>query len=587
MCEGGAIDARSCFSLRRNTFLMALLEFRHEDDLLTIIDRVLQAPDDELVLDFPEGSRLFASEENLALLKREAEAGGKNISLRTLDARGHFLAGQAGIALLREVPPHATESGLARPGSARLPGQGQGRRFSDILPPRPHGSEERRAKSEEDEREERPSGQERAKSGEQYAHLSELLPIPEASAARLKAAVRIPKFPRIRFPWTGKATSGRAGKRLLDIAIVAAGITVVFLVLNEVLPGVSVTVHPRTDPVVFTLSVEVAVDAGEEGTIPGQRIEVEERQERNVPASGTAEVTDRARGTITVVNAYSSAPQTLVATTRFVSQDGKLFRLDETTVVPGAKVEDGDITPASVEARVTADQSGPEYNIGPSSFSIPGFQGTPKFTAFTAKSIASMTGGARGTVKVVTENDVAAAREGLQEGLGDRLQQKFAQQAPRDLVALEGATVETMTVTTDVGADARADQVVGRAEGRKSAIVFSQDDLDTRISTALAERISEMTEVVPDSIKTAPSVAERDIPGGRLRLTVEVEAQAAWHVDTAAVAEAIAGRREGEIRGWLAQQEAIASSEVSFSPFWVGVAPENRDRIRVRLELNK
>ncbi|MBI4134166.1 MAG: hypothetical protein HY475_01950, partial [Candidatus Terrybacteria bacterium] len=521
---------------------MALLEFRHEDDLLTIIDRVLQAPDDELVLDFPEGSRLFASEENLSLLKREAEAGGKNISLRTLDARGHFLASQAGIALLREIPPRAIESGLSGPGPARLPGQGSGRRFSDILPPRPHGTEERRVRSEEgkakSEKRRAPAGpgmseESEAKSEEQYAHLGELLPIPEVSAARLKAAVRMPKFPHIRFPWAGKAPSGRAGKRLLDIAIVAAGIAVVFLVLNEVLPGVSVTVHPRTDPVVFALSVEVAVDAGEEGTIPGQRIEVEERQERNVPASGTAEVTDRARGTITVVNAYSSVPQTLVATTRFVSQDGKLFRLDETTVVPGAKVEDGDITPASVEARVTADQSGPEYNIGPSSFSIPGFQGTPKFTAFTAKSNTSMAGGARGTVKVVTENDVAAAREGLQEGLGERLQQKFAQQAPRDLVVLEGATVETMTVTTDVGADARADQVVGRAEGRKSAIVFSQDDLDMRISTALEERISEMTEAVPDSIKTAPSVAERDIPGGRLLLTVEVEAQAAWHVDTA------------------------------------------------------
>jgi len=99
----------------------------------------------------------------------------------------------------------------------------------------------------------------------------------------------------------------------------------------------------------------------------------------------------KATGIITIYNTYSSSPQTLVKTTRFVSEGGKLFRTTKTIVVPGADASSGKIVPGSTTVEVIASEPGNEYNIGPSTFSIPGFKGTPKYLAFYGESFSAFT----------------------------------------------------------------------------------------------------------------------------------------------------------------------------------------------------
>lgn len=78
------------------------------------------------------------------------------------------------------------------------------------------------------------------------------------------------------------------------------------------------------------------------------------------PATGqNANVNSKAQGTITIYNDYSAAPQELVATTRFVTPDGKIFRIVNTVTVPGATVAaNGTITPSSIDTPIIADQGG-------------------------------------------------------------------------------------------------------------------------------------------------------------------------------------------------------------------------------------
>ena len=60
------------------------------------------------------------------------------------------------------------------------------------------------------------------------------------------------------------------------------------------------------------------------------------------------ELNEKARGSLTVYNEYSSSPQTLVATTRFESPEGKIFRIEKNIVVPGAKIEEGKIIASTI-----------------------------------------------------------------------------------------------------------------------------------------------------------------------------------------------------------------------------------------------
>ena len=107
----------------------------------------------------------------------------------------------------------------------------------------------------------------------------------------------------------------------------------------------------------------------------------------------------KAFGTITVFNGYSSEPQLLIASTRFLSSNERIFRTTKNIDIPGAQLNDDEIIPSSISVEIVADYLGAEYNIGPSDFTIPGFKGSPKYQGFYGKSSTAMSGGSSDTIE--------------------------------------------------------------------------------------------------------------------------------------------------------------------------------------------
>ena len=70
-------------------------------------------------------------------------------------------------------------------------------------------------------------------------------------------------------------------------------------------------------------------------TIPAQMFTTTKNVTESFPGSPVQQVSQKAQGTITIYNAYSAAPQDLVATTRFLTPDGKIFRITTNVTVPG------------------------------------------------------------------------------------------------------------------------------------------------------------------------------------------------------------------------------------------------------------
>jgi len=114
--------------------------------------------------------------------------------------------------------------------------------------------------------------------------------------------------------------------------------------------------------------------------IPGNLFIFSENDEKEFKSTGQGKDEQMAKGIITIINNFSSAPQILVANTRFETPDGKIFRLDSRIVIPGATMKNGKLEPSSIDVNVTAATSGPEYNIiacnDNCKFTIPGFKGT-------------------------------------------------------------------------------------------------------------------------------------------------------------------------------------------------------------------
>lgn len=155
----------------------------------------------------------------------------------------------------------------------------------------------------------------------------------------------------------------------------------------------------------------------------------------SVEASGEEYVEEKASGLITIYNEFTASQQVLVKNTRFESPEGYIYRINKNVTIPG--MSNGN--PGTTQIEVYADDFGSEYNIEPSTFTIPGFKGSPQFDGFYAKSESPMTGGKKGNSPIVNEEDFAKAEEKLREGIEDELSQNASDLVPDGFILFDNA----------------------------------------------------------------------------------------------------------------------------------------------------
>ncbi|MFP4514887.1 MAG: hypothetical protein ACLFNO_02680 [Parcubacteria group bacterium] len=97
-------------------------------------------------------------------------------------------------------------------------------------------------------------------------------------------------------------------------------------------------------------------------SLNGSVMAVKSKAENTYQSSGEEIIGEEIVGTVTIINNYSSS-QPLVATTRLLSPDDKLYRIKETVNVPAN---------SSVEVEIYADEVEKDSAIGPTTFTIPG-----------------------------------------------------------------------------------------------------------------------------------------------------------------------------------------------------------------------
>ena len=90
-----------------------------------------------------------------------------------------------------------------------------------------------------------------------------------------------------------------------------------------------------------------------------------------------------------------------MATTRFLTPDGKIFRITQRNRAGGDEQRTATLAPSSVTAPIVADQAGPDYNVGPvAKLTIPGFASDAgREAGFYGVITASTTGGFIGSAR--------------------------------------------------------------------------------------------------------------------------------------------------------------------------------------------
>lgn len=329
--------------------------------------------------------------------------------------------------------------------------------------------------------------------------------------------------------------------------------------------------------------------------IPARLVSAEEEIARDFNVSGSKSASSqKARGTLTIYNEFSSSSQPLVATTRFLAEDGKLFRLVKGVVVPGMTKDGDQIKPGQLDAEVVADQAGEEYNIGPAKFAIPGFKdsGNEKYSKIYAKSSSSMTGGkndASGNeVKVLSESDISSAKSKISSELGDIIKDKIKSVAGDGMVVLpEAVSLEEATYKPSNSVGETIDKFTLSSRMKGSAVVFREADLKDIMNRIMAKSGNEETKVNLDSSSVMLDYGKPDVDFniGTIMIKVHGTNKTNSGIDLEGLKKEILGKNNADLENILSNYPDIEKAEVTYwPPFISSRIPKSADKVNIVLD---
>ena len=313
------------------------------------------------------------------------------------------------------------------------------------------------------------------------------------------------------------------------------------------------------------------------GVLPYEIITAEKIASQSVKSSGSKAVSATASGHITIYNTQTK-PQKLIASTRFATTAGLIFRIPSAVTVPAGNTA----KPGSILVKVVADKAGDVYNVGATSFTIPGFAGTPQASQVYARSTAAMTGGASGTVPVIDVGVESQTRVALSSALVSDLSTSLQAKIPDGYTLLPGAATTTFTALPSTPT-ATTGTVDVKEQGTITAIVFPSGALAKGIASSVStlNYSGEALSLQPTSALTLSTIS---LPTeGASSFTFQLAGTAAfvYTVDSTRISAAVAGKTPSEAQVALTNYPEVKRAVLILRPFWRHTFPQDPSAITV------
>ncbi len=376
-----------------------------------------------------------------------------------------------------------------------------------------------------------------------------------------------------------------ASRMYRNIAVTFLGLTIVIVGVVIWMSSVRATVHMKV--VRAMTKVDASVDVAkspEQGQLQGRIVEgtFDNIQEFKVQQQTSTTIDTVTTGRVRITNNYSKA-QPLVKTTRLLTADGHLFRINATVSVPSGQ---------SVEVGAYSDQPGSAYAIGPGvKMTIPGLWIDLQKWIY-AESVTSFVGGSK-TVKVVTASDVGQAQETLEDAV--------VEQAKKTLIAEAGVPVEKL------GEDCPADQACWQAVyfvtpiDKKSNVTAGQEavgflaqvkvkvvgvfypkrDMELLIRSKLKDRLPDGRELVDfDPRQVVFHLEQADAATEHARINFSAQAASRLTDQSSVLSkDAIAGLSVDDAKAELLKIDGVQSVDITLNPSWASKLPRQKNAI--------
>lgn len=262
---------------------------------------------------------------------------------------------------------------------------------------------------------------------------------------------------------------------LVLLGLILVGGASYFYLKPKILPLVFFGIRPERVSLAFNLKIAVS---GKPGPVAGRAIEVEKEGSKVSRATGRKVIEGRASGKVKIIN-NSLTTQTMVATTRLLSEGGVLFRLKNKVTVRGGE---------AIEAEVYADLVGAAGDIGAGKFTVPGLSPSLQKLIF-AQSDAPMTGGAVET-SFVSEEDIEKAKKEFAAELAAEAKNKEAtsRARPGEILLPVVLAKEVLAATSDAVLGDAVSEFNLRMKIKIKFLVVSENDLEKFMRDELVKK---------------------------------------------------------------------------------------------------
>ena len=527
-----------------------IIRARIKDDAAVLIDRLLRTKQKNIVLVLPKNSIIAINPDSLKILKQESESVGK---ILFIDTENQMIKSSAEILGINNAE---TGFPIGNPVSAVSKSDVKMKQMMDIVPPS------------------KPIIYETYNPPEVPDNNSDL-------EKNLENFYSDSNKKNVKNYFFTKKTV--ISFKFLVFIFIFLGIALLFSALYLALPKANIKISLKKMPIKAVLPVAVSKNIGTPNLsgniIPGQYFSLSKSGSKIINTQDVKKETLlKSGGTIFIYNAYSSAPQKLVAQTRFETKEGKIFRIQNAIIVPGAKMVAGKLTPSSIKAEVMADAFGEEYNIGPSYFTIPGFKESPKYAGFYAKSVEPMIGKKINTEEF-SKDELEKAKKELQNELAEELKNETLStlKDSSDLKIIDGAS------------NVRIDElqflppkIIMKITWQ--TMLFREKDLKFLVENFISSKYQGLDNLNFNDIIQYPKASKVDFKKGELFFTLDIDKENPLSVDLNALKKELSGRDENEIRSLISEKSFISSATISLWPFWVKHAPGNLNKIEIILD---
>lgn len=378
-----------------------------------------------------------------------------------------------------------------------------------------------------------------------------------------------------------KKGGGSSRYRLWLVALVS--ILFFLFALSFLFSGAKITINPKIKDLTANANLSATKDGNAE-SLPFELVVISGEESKTVPAGEEKDVALKAKGRVIIYNTFSTSPQALAIDTRLEGSNGKIYKTEVKTTVPGM-AKDG--TPGSVEVGIYAGEAGEEYNSAPLDFKIFGFKGTPKYSKFYGRSKGEIISGFKGKSSDISSLEKSNLVAELKSTLKDKLFKKATDQTPTGFILWKDGTIlntedENMVFTSF------NNTVSANLKGTLSGFLFEEKKLTKKIAEKMLPGEDSSMIYLPnirDLTFTLP--VQESLSGSSLadlqniNFNLSGNLKVVWRVDENKLIIDILGKQKGDFNQMLSKYPNIDSAGLSIRPFWKRSLPDEAEDIKI------